>query len=88
MYVRPYKALLPFFYCRQTYIICARELNNNQIGNWSRWVSNLFGMDEDEDENRNSSSKSAFFLLNTLSDLMMLPKEMLFKPSVRKEVHY
>lgn len=47
-------------------------------------MSDLFGMDEDED--RNNSSKSAFVLLNALSDLMMLPKDMLFNSSIRKEV--
>ncbi|KAL1564297.1 hypothetical protein AAHA92_06655 [Salvia divinorum] len=56
----------------------------NAIGNWSRWLTDLFGMDsDDKDEAR---STKPFSLLNTLSDLMMLPKDMLLTPSVRKEV--
>ncbi|XP_044503013.1 uncharacterized protein LOC123223738 [Mangifera indica] len=68
----------------------------NAIGNWSRWLSDLFGLDDDElvnnknvddevDERHDSSFKS-FHLLNALSDLMMLPKDMLLSRSVRKEV--
>ncbi|KAJ9683278.1 hypothetical protein PVL29_019038 [Vitis rotundifolia] len=67
----------------------------NAIGNWSRWFTDLFGMDEDdlleegnddiEDERQNVSFKS-FHLLNALSDLMMLPKDMLLSRSIRKEV--
>ena len=66
-----------------------------QIGNWSRWLTDLFGMDEDdspdegnddiEDERQDVSFKS-FHLLNALSDLMMLPKDMLLSRSIRKEV--
>lgn len=55
-----------------------------QIGNWSRWLTDLFGMDrDDKDEAR---SAKPFTLLNALSDLMMLPKDMLLTPSIRKEV--
>ncbi|KMT17460.1 hypothetical protein BVRB_2g037980 [Beta vulgaris subsp. vulgaris] len=69
----------------------------NAIGNWSRWLTDLFGMDDDdppeaerdddEDEglNYNSSFKS-FYLLKSLSDLMMLPKDLLLSESVRREV--
>ncbi|CAK9161708.1 unnamed protein product [Ilex paraguariensis] len=73
----------------------------NAIGNWSRWLSDVFGIEEDdslEDENGpdnsdgeetkecvNRSFKS-FHLLNALSDLMMLPKDMLLSRSIRKEV--
>jgi hypothetical protein len=67
-----------------------------QIGNWSRWLTDLFGMDDDDslvdvnnhddnDEREDSSFKS-FHLLNALSDLMMLPKDMLLNKSIRKEV--
>lgn len=67
-----------------------------QIGNWSRWLTDLFGRDdtdlpEDEseyvdDEGKDSSFKS-FHLLSALSDLMMLPKDMLMSRSIRKEVY-
>lgn len=69
----------------------------NAIGNWSRWLTDLFGMDEDdapEDEiddddrenHKNDSSFKSFYLLKSLSDLMMLPKDMLLSESIRKEV--
>ncbi|KAK2661508.1 hypothetical protein Ddye_000082 [Dipteronia dyeriana] len=68
-----------------------------QIGNWSRWLSDLFGMDDDDDllenennddenEERQDTSFKLFHLLNALSDLMMLPKDMLLSRSIRKEV--
>lgn len=68
----------------------------NAIGNWSRWLTDLFGMDEDDsprvknevDDERLDlavSSKS-FLLLNAMSDLLMLPKDMLSQKSIRKEV--
>nr|GEV51550.1 hypothetical protein [Tanacetum cinerariifolium] len=61
------------------------------IGNWSRWLTDLFGIDDDplEDENddrKADSSFKSFHLLNALSDLMMLPKDMLLDSTVRKEV--
>ncbi|KAK7316121.1 hypothetical protein VNO77_34852 [Canavalia gladiata] len=66
------------------------------IGNWSRWLTDLFGMDDDDsfedkantdnnDERQNTSFKS-FSLLNALSDLLMLPKDMLLSASIRNEV--
>ncbi|KAI4345819.1 hypothetical protein L6164_012911 [Bauhinia variegata] len=71
----------------------------NAIGNWSRWLSDLFGIDDSdsaEDRNENDDNKGpecqtqtpfkAFHLLNALSDLMMLPFEMLADRSIRKEV--
>ncbi|KAL8167203.1 hypothetical protein V2J09_008702 [Rumex salicifolius] len=70
----------------------------NAIGNWSRLLSDLFGMDDDDpdedsyssdadDEKRKrDSSFKSFHLLKSLSDLMMLPKDMLLSSSVRKEV--
>ncbi|KAI3474512.1 hypothetical protein Pfo_029422 [Paulownia fortunei] len=73
----------------------------NAIGNWSRWLTDLFGIDDDDDddllENENNSesdderrsrdtSSKSFHLLNTLSDLMMLPKDMLLSRTIRKEV--
>ena len=61
-----------------------------QIGNWSRWLTDLFGIDDDsfEDENGDSDDASfkSFHLLNALSDLMMLPKDMLLNSTIRKEV--
>ncbi|KAJ1398936.1 NT-type C2 domain [Sesbania bispinosa] len=66
----------------------------NAIGDWSRWLSDLFGIDDSdshEDNNENDdpkceSSFKPFPLLNALSDLMMLPLEMLADGSMRKEV--
>ncbi|KDO55629.1 hypothetical protein CISIN_1g001323mg [Citrus sinensis] len=68
----------------------------NAIGNWSRWLSDLFGMDDDDsldnenehdaDDERQDSSFKSFHLLNALSDLMMLPKDLLLSRSIRKEV--
>ncbi|KAK7344041.1 hypothetical protein VNO77_13260 [Canavalia gladiata] len=66
----------------------------NAIGDWSRWLSDLFSIDDsdslevsnDNDEFKWESSFKPFLLLNTLSDLMMLPWEMLADGSARKEV--
>ncbi|TQD99496.1 hypothetical protein C1H46_014832 [Malus baccata] len=66
------------------------------IGNWSRWLTDLYGIDDDDsledvnddddnDERQDTSFKS-FHLLNALSDLMMLPKDLLLSKSIRKEV--
>ncbi|KAF8011044.1 hypothetical protein BT93_J1607 [Corymbia citriodora subsp. variegata] len=68
----------------------------NIIGNWSRWLTDLFGLDDDDphgDENRivdeceiRDAPFKSFYLLNALSDLMMLPKDMLLSRSTRKAV--
>ncbi|XP_072996989.1 uncharacterized protein [Typha latifolia] len=69
----------------------------NSIGNWSRWLTDLFGIDADdsgndaqdadENVNRRETAKSkSFHLLNELSDLLMLPKDMLLERTIRKEV--
>ncbi|KAJ6898412.1 hypothetical protein NC652_025048 [Populus alba x Populus x berolinensis] len=63
----------------------------NAVGNWSRWLTDLFGIDDSEDElcsisRVSETSFKAFHLLNALSDLMMLPFEMLADRSTRKEV--
>lgn len=68
----------------------------NAIGNWSRWLSDLFEIEDNESpENNNviadergveSSSFKPFRLLNALSDVMMLPFEMLTDKSARREV--
>ncbi|KAL4339501.1 hypothetical protein GQ457_08G016220 [Hibiscus cannabinus] len=69
----------------------------NAVGNWSRWLTDVFGMDSD-DFNEDQLSKQddfrqngdgepkSFPFLNSLSDLLMLPKDMLLDRSVRKEV--
>ncbi|CAN6702880.1 unnamed protein product [Malus baccata var. baccata] len=68
------------------------------IGNWSRWLTDLFGIDDDDsledvnddddnDERQDTSFKS-FHLLNALSDLMMLPKDLLLSKSIRKETNF
>ncbi|XP_041028532.1 uncharacterized protein LOC121268364 isoform X2 [Juglans microcarpa x Juglans regia] len=70
----------------------------NSIGNWSRWLTDMFGMDsddslkeyqhgsEDDDMQGGASEPKSFLLLNELSDLLMLPKDMLMDPPVREEV--
>ncbi|KAJ4974287.1 hypothetical protein NE237_007461 [Protea cynaroides] len=75
----------------------AGALLKNAIGSWSRWLSNLFGIDDDDlpegkkeldDDDRQESVRSfkSFNLLYALSDLMMLPKDMLLNSAIRKEV--
>ncbi|CAA7038728.1 unnamed protein product [Microthlaspi erraticum] len=63
----------------------------NSIGNWSRWLNDLFGIDDEDDGSSDENSYversfKTFNLLKALSDLMMLPKDMLLNTSVRKEV--
>ncbi|XP_050208485.1 uncharacterized protein LOC126657762 [Mercurialis annua] len=64
----------------------------NAVGNWSMWLTDLFGIDDKdelvESSNRPDSETSfkIFHLLNGLSDLMMLPFEMLADRSIRIEV--
>ncbi|KAJ3671493.1 hypothetical protein LUZ60_007572 [Juncus effusus] len=64
----------------------------NAIGSWSRFLTDLFGIDMDESKQDSngkgeiSPSFVPFHLLNALSDLLMLPKDMLLETSVRKEV--
>ncbi|KAL1211255.1 hypothetical protein V5N11_023287 [Cardamine amara subsp. amara] len=63
----------------------------NSIGNWSRWLTDLFGIDDEDDDSSDENgyvdrSFKTFNLLKALSDLMMLPKDMLLNSSVRKEV--
>ncbi|KAE8687940.1 Thioredoxin O2, putative isoform 1 [Hibiscus syriacus] len=69
----------------------------NAIGNWSRWPTDLFGIDENESPEGSKEvgdcknavcdgSFKSFCLLNALSDLTMLPSEMLVDRSTRKEV--
>ncbi|XP_025886910.1 uncharacterized protein [Solanum lycopersicum] len=60
------------------------------IGDWSRWLSTLFGIEENDasgdNEDKAPGPAKPFRLLNALSDLMMLPFEMLADPQTRKEV--
>lgn len=65
----------------------------NAIGNWSRCLTEMFGMNSDDSsakEKRNSEDdhveSKAFVLLNELSDLLMLPKDMLMEISIREEI--
>ncbi|CAK8541127.1 unnamed protein product [Lathyrus sativus] len=73
----------------------AGALLKTAVGNWSRWLTDLFDMDDDDslkdkddeiDNNDGNASFKAFHLLNALSDLLMLPKDMLLSSSIRKEV--
>ncbi|CAF1703028.1 hypothetical protein HID58_053199 [Brassica napus] len=62
-------------------------LLKNSIGNWSRWLTDSFGIDDDEENSSYvGTSFKTFILLKALSDLMMLPKDMLLNTCVRKEV--
>lgn len=62
----------------------------NSIGNWSRWLTDLFGLEDDSTEHGSIRGDAkpfkAFRLLHSFSDLMMLPFGMLADPSTRKEV--
>ncbi|KAL2535090.1 nucleolar protein gar2-related [Abeliophyllum distichum] len=69
----------------------------NSVGNWVRWLTNSLGMDADssmqdgknssEDGDRMGSDEPKCFpLLNALSDLLMLPKDMLMDRTIRMEV--
>ncbi|XP_073314974.1 uncharacterized protein [Primulina huaijiensis] len=63
------------------------------IGNWSRWLTDLFDIEDESYEDTNilvegnrPKSFKAFKLLHALSNLMMLPFGMLADASTRKEV--
>ncbi|XP_075494566.1 uncharacterized protein LOC142532178 isoform X4 [Primulina tabacum] len=63
------------------------------IGNWSRRLTDLFGIEDESYEDTNilvdgnrPKSFKAFKLLHALSNLMMLPFKMLADASTRKEV--
>ena len=64
------------------------ELLELQVGNWSRLLTDMFGIDaedcllqEDQENSENDekqgrdSEPKPFVLLNDLSDLLMLPKD-------------
>ncbi|GAU36907.1 hypothetical protein TSUD_331800 [Trifolium subterraneum] len=68
------------------------------VGNWSRLLTDMFGIDaedcsEEYQENGENDERQGgdrepkpFVLLNDLSDLLMLPKDMLMDKQVRQEV--
>lgn len=66
----------------------------NAIGSWSRCLTDLFGMDMDDyqeldnegGENGFGESVKPFYHLNALSDLLMLPKDVLMDTSSREEL--
>ncbi|KAL0383714.1 UNVERIFIED_CONTAM: hypothetical protein Scaly_0658700 [Sesamum calycinum] len=69
----------------------------NSVGNWARWLSDFLGMDadasaedekksQDDDDKRSTEEPKSFPLLNALSDLLMLPKDMLMDRTIRSEV--
>ncbi|PIN04022.1 hypothetical protein CDL12_23447 [Handroanthus impetiginosus] len=72
----------------------------NSVGNWARWLSDFLGMDDgsardekrsqddndDDDDKRGAEEPKIFPLLNALSDLLMLPKDMLMDRTIRMEV--
>ncbi|KAK6116588.1 hypothetical protein DH2020_049694 [Rehmannia glutinosa] len=65
----------------------------NSIGYWSRWLTDLFGLEDDSTEHSDilgdgirPKSFKAFRFLHALSDLMMLPFGMLADASTRREV--
>lgn len=76
------------------------ELLELQVGNWSRWLTDMFGMDvedcvqeyqdsgENDERQGGDGEPKSFVLLNDLSDLLMLPKDMLIDRHVREEVNF
>lgn len=68
-----------------------------QVGNWGRWLSDFLGMDTDSsaqdvnatlenDDKQGTNKPKSFPLLHALSDLLMLPKDMLMDRTIRMEV--
>ncbi|KAG0463614.1 hypothetical protein HPP92_019683 [Vanilla planifolia] len=70
----------------------------NSVGNWARCLSDLFGTDTEKsvkdeaidhvngDNKQDNALSHCFLLLNELSNLLMLPKDMLLDRTIRKEV--
>ncbi|KAI3471566.1 hypothetical protein Pfo_028216 [Paulownia fortunei] len=69
----------------------------NSVGNWTRWLSDFLGMEADssakdekksldDDDKSVTEEPKSFPLLNALSDLLMLPKDMLMDRTIRLEV--
>lgn len=62
-----------------------------QVGNWSRWLTDSFSVDSkaaNADDHTRTSEVKWFHLLNSLSHLLMVPKDMIVDRSVRTEVSY
>lgn len=76
------------------------ELLELQVGYWSRLLTDMFGIDAEDcseeypensenDERRGGpGEQKSFALLNDLSDLLMLPKDMLMDRQVSQEVNF
>ncbi|KAL3819844.1 hypothetical protein ACJIZ3_005749 [Penstemon smallii] len=63
----------------------------NSVGHWARWLSDFVGTGsvsslKDENNNHDNEEPKYFPLLNSLSDLLMLPKDMLMDKAIRMEV--
>ncbi|KAG2262922.1 hypothetical protein Bca4012_012625 [Brassica carinata] len=58
----------------------------NTVGYWSRLLTDIFEIDDDHSVERGDETFKPFHLLNELSDLLMLPKDMLVDSSTRDEV--
>ncbi|KAI3772571.1 hypothetical protein L6452_03760 [Arctium lappa] len=59
------------------------------VGNWSRWLTDKFSMDTDDDDElgkTRTDELKCFHLLDSLSGLLMVPKDMLLDRSIRAEV--
>ncbi|XP_024965026.1 uncharacterized protein LOC112505333 [Cynara cardunculus var. scolymus] len=59
------------------------------VGNWSRWLTDKFSMDADDDDELGETrlgELKCFHLLDSLSGLLMVPKDMLLDRSIRAEV--
>jgi len=58
----------------------------NTVSYWSRLLTDIFGIDVEQKMQRGDETFKPFHLLNELSDLLMLPKEMFVDSSTRDEV--
>ncbi|PWA26338.1 hypothetical protein CTI12_AA628150 [Artemisia annua] len=69
----------------------ANEIPANHVGTWSKWLNHRFSVDTNADntanENNTITSEVKWFdHLNSLSHLLMVPKDMLKDKSIRAEV--
>ncbi|XP_074306953.1 uncharacterized protein LOC141642154 isoform X2 [Silene latifolia] len=63
----------------------------NAVGNWSRWFDDMLllkdhDFEADGDHPTSKAKTECFNLLNELSDLLMLPKDLLIEKSIREQV--
>ncbi|KAH9624899.1 hypothetical protein KSS87_017002 [Heliosperma pusillum] len=63
----------------------------NAVGNWSRWFDDMLllkdhGFEADDAHPTSKAKTVCFNLLNELSDLLMLPKDLLIDKSIREQV--